>query len=237
MKPEEKDFSHGLEFLYFNVEGGYESVGLRTLKTSQLLPETISSSSSGAFFGLGGGLRLLFLTVGPRFRSGSFDQWSLWTLDAEAGIHLPLGRVEPYFTFAAGYAKLVTGDAFALAPTDVTIRGFNARIGMGIDYYADKHFTIGVTATGEILAMSRPGASLTTSPQAEAAKCEMIMDPAQKQQCASAAVYSADGSSLGMAGTLGAALGLHFVDRARRRNEQPGRLPRRTTSVHVVEYV
>jgi hypothetical protein len=210
VKPEEKDFSHGLEFLYFNVEGGYESVGLRTLKTSQLLPETISSSSSGAFFGLGGGLRLLFLTVGPRFRSGSFDQWSLWTLDAEAGIHLPLGRVEPYFTFAAGYAKLVTGDAFALAPSDVTIRGFNARIGMGIDYYADKHFTIGVIATGEMLAMSRPGANLTTSPQAEAAKCEMIVDPAQKQQCASAAVYSADGSSLGMAGTLGAVLGLHF---------------------------
>ena len=90
------------------------------------------------FFGLGGGLQVAVPDGGSALSIGEAStKWSLWTLDAEAGIHLPLGRVEPYFTFAAGYAKLVTGDAFALAPTDVTIRGFNARIGMGIDYYAD----------------------------------------------------------------------------------------------------
>jgi hypothetical protein len=174
------------------------------------LPETISSTSSGAYFGAGGGLRLLFLTLGPRFRTGSFDEWSLWTLDLEAGIHLPLGRLEPYFTFAAGYAKLVTGDAFSLAPSDVSIRGFNARLGIGFDVYANKYLTLGAYATGELLAMSRPGADLTTSPQAKAQMCEAIADPMQKEQCAASAVYAADGSSLGMAGTLGAVLGVHF---------------------------
>jgi hypothetical protein len=208
-RPEEKDFSHGLEFLYFNAEGGYESVGLRTLKTSQLLPETVSSTNSGAYFGLGGGLRLLFLTVGPRFRTASFSDWSLWTLDIEGGLHLPLGRVEPYFIFAAGYAKLGTGDAFALAPADVSIKGFNARIGMGIDVYASKNFTIGAIATGEILAMSRSG-GVPQSPQAQVANCMTVMDPMQKEQCAASAVYAADGSSLGMAGTLGGVMGLHF---------------------------
>jgi hypothetical protein len=208
-KPEEKEFSHGLEFVYFNVEGGYESVGLRTLKTSQLLPETVSSTSSGAYFGVGGGLRLLFLTVGPRFRTASFSDWSVWTLDLEGGLHLPLGRVEPYFIFAAGYAKLGTGDAFALAPADVSIKGFNARIGMGIDVYASKNFTIGAIATGEILAMSRSG-GVPQSPQAQVANCMTVMDPMQKEQCAASAVYAADGSSLGMAGTLGGVMGLHF---------------------------
>ena len=73
--------------------------------------------------------------------------------------------------------------------TDVTIRGFNARLGMGIDYYATKSFTIGAIATGELLAMSRSG-ELPTSPQAQVASCNAVMDPMQKQQCASGAVYA-----------------------------------------------
>lgn len=211
MQPEDKDFSHGLEFIYFNVEGGYQNVGLRTLHTSNLLPETASTSGAGAFFGLGGGVRLIFLTLGPRFRIGQIDGWSTWTLDAEAGIHLPLGRVEPYFIFALGYARFAANGSDTTFPslTDITIRGFNARLGLGIDYYASKNFTIGASATAEILAMSRSG-ELPTSPQAQVANCEAIVDPMQKQQCASAAVYAADGSSLGMAGTLGAVVGLHF---------------------------
>jgi hypothetical protein len=209
-RPEEKDFSHGLEFIYFNVEGGYQSVGLRTLHTSNLLPETASTSGGGPFFGLGGGVRLIFLTLGPRFRIGQIDGWNTWTLDAEAGIHLPLGHVEPYFTFAVGYARFSANNADTTVPSaDVSIRGFNARLGMGIDYYASKNFTIGANATAEILAMSRSG-ELPTSPQAQVATCMAVMDPMQKQQCASAAVYSADGSSLGMAGTVGAVVGLHF---------------------------
>ncbi|HKQ71059.1 MAG TPA: hypothetical protein VJT73_17050, partial [Polyangiaceae bacterium] len=103
-----KDFSHGLEFVYLNIEGGYQTVGLRTLSTSNLLPETVESTSNGAFFGAGAGLRLIFLTIGPRFRIGHFSSWNLWTLGAEAGIHLPLGRVEPYLSLTASYAKLAT---------------------------------------------------------------------------------------------------------------------------------
>jgi hypothetical protein len=209
--PEEKEFSHGLEFLYFNIEGGYQSVGLRTLHTSNLLPETASTSGGGSFFGLGGGVRLIFLTLGPRFRIGQIDGWNTWTLDAEAGIHLPLGRVEPYFTFAVGYARFSASGADATFPSlaDVTIRGFNARIGFGFDVYATKNFTIGAIANAELLAMSRSG-ELPTSPQAQVASCMAMTDPMQKQQCATAAVYAADGSSLGMAGTLGVVLGLHF---------------------------
>jgi hypothetical protein len=57
--------------------------------------------------------------------------------------------------------------------------------------------------------MSRSG-ELPTTPQQQVATCNAVTDPKQKQQCAASAVYQADGSSLGMAGTLGGVLGLHF---------------------------
>jgi hypothetical protein len=205
-----KAFSHGLQFVYFNAETGYEQVGLRTLHTSHLLPSTVDTSGSGAFFGVGGGVELVFLTLGPRFRTASFDAWSLWTLDLEAKIHLPLGRVEPYFIFAGGYAKLDANTSGATDVTQVSIRGFNVRLGIGFDVFATKNVTIGGSATAELLAMSRSGQNLTTTPQSQAATCAATVDPVQKEQCAADAVYAADGSALGVAGTVALVAGLHF---------------------------
>ena len=197
-------FSHGTQFVYFNVETGFEQVSLRSLHTDNLLPETVDSSASAPFFGVGGGLQFAVLTVGPRFRTASFDSWSVWTLDLEAKIHLPVGRIEPYFIFAGGYANL---DPHA---EGVKVHGYNARIGVGIDIYATKNFTIGASGTGELIGMSRSGNNLTTTPQAQAATCAAIADPVQKQQCATDALYAADGSALGIAGTLALVAGLHF---------------------------
>jgi len=197
-------FSHGTQFIYFNVETGFERVALRSLHTDNLLPETVDSSASAPFFGVGGGLQFAVLTVGPRFRTASFDSWSVWTLDLEAKIHLPTGRIEPYFIFAGGYANL---DPHAAG---VKVHGYNARFGLGIDVYATKNFTIGASGTGEVIGMSRSGNNLTTTPQAQAAACAAIADPVQKQQCAANALYAADGSALGIAGTLALVAGLHF---------------------------
>jgi len=205
-----KSFSHGLQFVYFNAETGYEKVGLRTLHTSNLLPETADNTSEGAFFGVGAGVELVFLTLGPRFRMAIMDAWNLWTLDLEARLHMPLGRVEPYFIFAGGYAKMDLNNSGAADVTQVSIRGFNARSGIGFDVFATKNITIGASATAELLAMSRSGQNLTSTPQQQAAACNAIADPLQKQQCAADAVYAADGSSLGIAGTFALVAGLHF---------------------------
>jgi hypothetical protein len=200
-----RGFSHGLQFVYFNVETGFETVGLRNLNTSNLLPETVDTTASGPFFGVGGGVQIVFLTVGPRFRTASFDAWSVWTLDLEAKIHLPLGRVEPYFIFAGGYANLDPKNI-----EGVSIHGYNARLGIGLDVFATKNVTIGASGTGEVLGMSRSGNNLTTSPQAQAAACNALADPVQKQQCAKDALYAADGSGVGIAGTFALVAGLHF---------------------------
>ncbi|MGC4070748.1 MAG: hypothetical protein QM784_39960 [Polyangiaceae bacterium] len=113
-KADEQDSGRGLEFVWLNAEAGYQLLGLQTFKAKNLVDAgLVKSTQQGMVFGGGLGVRLILLTLGGRFRLGNFENWQLWTLDAEAGIHLPLGRVEPYFTVGGGYASL---GAFDLQP-------------------------------------------------------------------------------------------------------------------------
>ncbi|HEY0469158.1 MAG TPA: hypothetical protein VGC79_33430, partial [Polyangiaceae bacterium] len=104
---DKEDSGRGLEFAWLNAELGPEYVGLQALKADNLIDGTlVDSKGLGMGYGAGIGARLLAFTLGARFRFGNFSDWQLWTLGAEAGMHIPLGRLEPYFTFGAGYASL-----------------------------------------------------------------------------------------------------------------------------------
>jgi hypothetical protein len=206
--------ARGPEPIYVNVEGGYEAADLHTLAAHNLTPESVESSGSGAFYGVGAGFRLAFFTLGGRVRGGHLSIGDLSTIDGELGAHIALERFEPYFTFGAGYAKLrASGNALAGIP-DLSIHGFNARAGLGLDYYADKIFTVGVNFTGDLLAMARPGIDLSTSPQAQAESqvrnCNAIADPVERNRCIANVVHDAEGSSAGFAGTFSVVMGLHF---------------------------
>jgi hypothetical protein len=204
--------ARGPEIIYLSFEGGYESVALQTLSAKTLLPEAVSTSAHGAYYGAGGGLRVGFLTLGGRVRSARLDTWNLSTFDGELGARINLNRVEPYFTFAAGYAKL-KGDGLA-GIQDLDIHGFNGRAGFGIDYYADKAFTLGVSCAGEVLAMAEPGIDLSTSPASQAVdrshSCDGVADPTIKQQCLTKVLHEAEGTTFGFAGTVSLVMGLHF---------------------------
>jgi hypothetical protein len=204
--------ARGPEIIYLNFEGGYESVSFRTLSAKNLRPEAVDTSAHGAYYGAGGGFRFGFLTLGGRVRTGRLDTWNLSTFDAELGARINLNRVEPYFTFAAGYAKL-KGDGLADI-RDLDIHGFNGRAGIGVDYYADKAFTLGVIFAGDVLAMSRPGIDLSTSPASQAAdrahSCDGVSDPTAKQQCLATVLHEAEGTTFGFAGTMSLVMGLHF---------------------------
>jgi hypothetical protein len=138
----------------------------------------------------------------------------LSTINGELGARITLNRVEPYFTFAGGYAKLAATTNKVANITDLDIHGWNARAGLGVDYYADKNVTIGVNFTGDVLAMARPGVDLSTSPEAQArervATCQAMTDPSQQQACAERVVHDAEGASAGFAGTMSIVMGLHF---------------------------
>jgi hypothetical protein len=202
------------EFVYVNTEGGYQTVDLHMLRADNFIPTTVESSGGGAFFGIGAGVRLAFLTLGGRYRTGQWSNWDLSTLDGELGAHLSLGRVEPYFTFGAGYAAMHAAENTVGGNAAIDVHGFDGRAGIGVDYYADRVLTLGVNFTGDVLALARPGIDLTTSAQAQieqiAARCGTVADPVGRQQCAVDALHQAEGTSVGFGGALSVVMGLHF---------------------------
>ncbi len=206
-RADREDSGRGLEFVWLNAEGGYQVLGLQTFHANNLVDaQIVKSTQNGLLFGAGAGVRLLFLTAGARFRLANFTDWQVWTLNLELGMRMPLGSLEPYFTFGGGYASLGSFDSSSLgnALNDVgvnasglDIRGFNVRGGFGLDYYVASAFSVGANFTGDLLFLTRP--KQTTQPTGTGPAAE-----------AAAQVYSRDGSSVGGAATLTAVLGLHF---------------------------
>lgn len=203
-KADKEDSGRGLEFFWLNAEIGGQHLGLQTFKANNLVDGgTVKTSQTGLMYGAGLGLRLVFITLGARFRLGQFSEWDIWTLNGELGIHIPLGSIEPYFTFGGGYASMGAFDGNnlggSLKSEDVDIKGYDIRGGFGIDIYVSNTFSIGANLTGEMLVLTRPG-----------------VDPSKLQaggttgQQAASEVYKADGSSIGAAVSLTGVAGLHF---------------------------
>jgi len=191
---EKEDAGRGLDWVYFDVEGGYEFAGLETLKGDGLTYGDVGASGGGLMLGGGAGIRLIYLTFGARARVGMFEHWKLGTINGEMGVHIPLGMVEPYFTFGAGYAFLGSLDADTWGG-DTTIRGWDLRAGFGLDYYVTPAFSVGGKLTGDVLFLSRKGVSV---------------DPASTLDASAKETAAADGSGIGAAFTGSAVLGLHF---------------------------
>jgi hypothetical protein len=190
-KADQEDSGRGLEWVWLNAEIGGEHLGLQTFKANSLVDaKLVKTSQTGLVYGAGVGVRLLVFTAGVRFRLGTFSEWQLWTLNAEGGLRIPLGSLEPYFTVGGGYASLGSFSTSAPASSKADVKGFNARLGAGLDYYLSNTFSVGANFTGDVLFLSR-------SAQASASGDE-------------AAVYGKDGSSIGAGATLTAVAGLHF---------------------------
>ena len=188
-KTPEKSANHLTELLYVNGEVGAEYVGLQSLHlTRELVPSTTNTTDVGPVVGIGAGFRLVFLTLGPRFRYGQFRDWDLWTLNGELSFRAPLGALEPYLLFSAGFAKLGHFENNA-----VRVTGYDIRLGAGFDYYFGHHFSIGASASGEVLGLARPGVDLNESTGS-------LSDD----------LLQYDGSSVGAALTGSALVGLHL---------------------------
>jgi hypothetical protein len=199
-RADKEDSGRGLEFVWLNADVGAEFLGLQTFKSNQLVDGAfVDSKHAGAVYGAGLGVRLLVFTFGARFRFGDFADWQLWTLNAEAGLRIPLGRIEPYFTLGGGYASLgaFSGSELAarLKSADVHATGFDTRAGFGVDVYLTNTFSVGGNLTGDVLFLSRSASSSFEVPQ----------PPGQAPS-----VYANHGSGIGAGATLSAVLGLHF---------------------------
>lgn len=196
-KADTEDTGRGLEFAWLNGELGYQTVGLQALSDGDLVDGTaIENNQSGLVFGGGLGVRLFVVTLGARFRYGSFDAWNMWSINAEGAFHIPLGKLDFYAALGAGYVSLggfQTGAGGASSvPSDLAVNGFDVRAAVGIDYYLSNAFSLGVSLGGEALFLRRSALDVPAG------------------TTGSLAVYAEDASSIGAAFTPMAVVGLHF---------------------------
>jgi hypothetical protein len=180
---DKKDSGRGLEWVWLNMEVGAQHIGLATIENDQLVEPGVDTTQTGLLLGAGLGVRLLVFTAGARFRMATFSDFKLWTLDAEGGMRIPLGSLEPYFNVAAGFASMASLSTDAIKSP----KGFDARLGVGLDWYISNTFSIGANLSGDVLFLSRSASGDSSS-----------------------AVYAQDGSSIGAALTGTAVVGLHF---------------------------
>jgi hypothetical protein len=200
-RADKEDSGRGLEFAWLNVEAGPQYLGLQALKADNLVDGTlVDSKGVGMNYGAGLGVRLLAFTLGARFRFGNFSDWQLWTLGAEGGMHIPLGRIEPYFTLGAGYASLGGFKPDALgAAYKPSAHGLDLRGSVGLDVYLSNTFSIGGNLSGDLLFLSRSASDVASATPG-----------AGTPQQDAGAVYAKDGSGIGAGGTLSLVLGLHI---------------------------
>jgi len=206
-KAQKEDSKRGLEWFWLNVEGGFSYVDMRTFVvddkdfTAGFLP----TQSIGGVVGAGLGVRLIFLTIGARGRVGFYDPWNMFTVGGEIGIHIPLGKLEPHFELGGGYAALGNVNGLLKGSTDaISISGGYGRLSAGLDIFATPWLSIGFLASGDFLALVRPG---LTGAQIAAIKADPKINDIQR---AAADGFGTEGSSFGLAGGATLVAGLHF---------------------------
>ena len=182
-RADEEESGRGLEFVWLAGEVGVGHFGLGTFDSGNLVDSAAETKQTGLVAGAGLGVRIIYFTVGARFRYAPLPDWTLWTLGAEGGLHIPIGALEPYFTLGLGYANVKANEG------DVTMQGLDGRLGAGLDYYLTNMFSVGANVTGDILFLSRP--------QVDGAS-------------GSGSVWAESGSGIGGGVTATAVMGLHF---------------------------
>ena len=169
-----KDAGRGLEFAWLDGSFGYQYLDVTGLRDKGLIGDGVaapSGSASTISFGGAAGIRLLYFSLGARFRYAPAASFRLWTLGGELGLRVPLGALEPYAVLGIGYAHL----GGLRTATDVKVSGvggIDVRVGGGVDYYLSRTFSVGGQFVFDYLAMSRPAQGREACPSGEACSFE-----------------------------------------------------------------
>ncbi len=213
---ESQDSGLGLEWVWLNADVGVGYVNMESFSSSSLALQ--KSSSVGPAFGVGAGVRLLFLTLGVRAQDLQLSAFNLWELSAEAALHMRIWRIDPYFGVRGGYAFVgslssdAVQNATANAPPEVSVHGFDVGPTFGLDVYLSSLVSIGGDANAQILFLQRPIPPIPRIPTVPG-ETPQQQQQAQDQfnaQVKSQPLYSQAGSSVGLGLSATAHLGIHF---------------------------
>ena len=208
--PEEKeDSGRNLEILWARGELGYSKVALAAMSGAEADIGLKSQTSSGSNWGVSGGVRFVALTAGAEVKRFITPDYSLWNVGALVGLNVPIGRFDPSITLRGGYmfsSKLDTSNfanSVAGAPiTQSEMKGFDAGVGIGLDYYVFNALSVGVGGDARV-------AYLTRGTAPKPAGFDQLPASVQSQILASP-LYQAQSVSVGLLGSVGLRLGLHY---------------------------
>jgi hypothetical protein len=161
-RTKKQDSGRGLEWIWADVGGGFEHLGLRTFnpRNEGFAAGFVDTAASGGMLSGGLGARLLFFTLGARGRIAFFSPYNRLSLGPELGFHFPIGDFEPHADIGVGWTGLGSfGGAFAGDADAISMHGIYARVGGGLDYYLTPAFSVGIAASFEFVHLSRPGLS------------------------------------------------------------------------------
>lgn len=190
---ERQDSGRRLQFAWLNPEVGFQWASLTGLSNSGLLDDRVPADATGLVVGGGAGVRLLYLTLGARFRYGLLSEFDLWSLGAEGALRIPYGNLEPYVFVGAGYTRAGSFKAdeglvdLAARKEDLSVSGIGAQLGGGLDYFVTPVFSVGARVEAQAMFLGR-----------------------SQTLAAGGGIYSEDGSGIGISTSGLAVLGLHF---------------------------
>lgn len=205
---EQKDSGRNFELVWIDASAGASYIDMQQFSNEKL--SLAKSQSAGPAFSLGAGIRLVIFVAGLRARYNALSSFDLWQLNAEAGLKIPISKVDILFTGHGGYstagrlgdAGLSLPSTTASAADDVAVRGFNAGLDFAVDYYITPLFSVGAGVIGDFLFLKRP--------KLDAPPGFASLSPAQQAEITSSPLYSAAGSSAGFQFGGGLRLGLHL---------------------------
>jgi hypothetical protein len=184
-----KDAGRGLEFAWLEAQVGYHFVSLGAFRNDEFLPEANLKKGSGLALSGAGGIRLLYFSLGARFRYTPLADFAFYTLGPELAWRIPVGSWEPYALLGVGYAHVggaKTNDGERIKG----VAGLFARAAAGVDYYFSQTFSVGAQFAFDYTGLRR----------------SQQVDLCVGTPCAYAQVGRASGYAL----TSSLGLGLHF---------------------------
>lgn len=202
-KSEKEDSGRKFELVWVNADLGGSYINMSQFDQSSLA--ITRSKAAGPMFGVAAGVRLVYLTLGARLRYNMLSAFSMWQINGEAALKVPISSFDFLVGVHGGWSFLgKLGDASLetttdRAPGDVSVRGFNGGLDAAFDYYVASFFSVGVGASGDVLFLSRPPATIPADTPADV-KARIEADP----------LYKSSGSSVGFGFAGMARLGLHF---------------------------
>src|SRR4051794_17168359 len=160
---EREDSGRNFEIFYVDAYLGGSYIDMQGFSSDTLALE--KSHAAGPMVALGAGVRYVILVLGVRAKYNALSAFNMWQLNGEVGVKIPIDSLDLLFGLHGGYSFVGNiGEGTVASGSDTTptnkdavkIRGFNAGLDVGLDYYITKNFSLGGGLFGDFLYLKRP---------------------------------------------------------------------------------